>query len=210
MRRSFFCPSCGARVEFMWSSSVQTTCEYCHSILVRRDVDLTLVGKVSDLPPDVSPIQIGTEGRIKNQNFTVAGRIIYEYDGGAWNEWHLILSDGNSAWLSDAQAQYAVTVERAITPLPDQAEVYPGKRYKWDSVIYEATAITHANYRGVQGELPFEYWDKERATFVDLRAPSGGFATLDYSDEVPKLYVGDILDFDLLQMTNLRTFEGWS
>ena len=43
------CPSCGAPVKFLWSSAVQTTCEFCHSILVRTDVDLKKVGEVADL-----------------------------------------------------------------------------------------------------------------------------------------------------------------
>ena len=55
------CPNCGAPIRFRWSSAVQTVCEFCHSILVRRDVNLELVGKVADLPPDSSPIQIATE-----------------------------------------------------------------------------------------------------------------------------------------------------
>ena len=62
------CPNCGAPVTFRWSSAVQTTCEFCHSILVRTDVDLKKVGEVADLPPDASPIQIGTEGAYQNKS----------------------------------------------------------------------------------------------------------------------------------------------
>ena len=52
------CPSCGAPVQFRWSSAVQTVCPFCHSILVRADLDLKNVGKVADLPPDPSPISL--------------------------------------------------------------------------------------------------------------------------------------------------------
>lgn len=45
------CPNCGAKIVFRWSSSVQTVCEYCKSILVRTDVDLQKVGQVADLRP---------------------------------------------------------------------------------------------------------------------------------------------------------------
>src|SRR6266404_3781016 len=61
------CPNCGAKIVFLWSSSVQTVCEYCKSILVRTDVDLKKVGQVADLPPDSSPIQINTEGKYGNK-----------------------------------------------------------------------------------------------------------------------------------------------
>ena len=46
------CPNCGALVHFRWSGAVQTTCEYCRSILVRRDVNLEKVGEVAELPHD--------------------------------------------------------------------------------------------------------------------------------------------------------------
>ena len=102
------CPNCGAPVEFQWSSAVQTVCSHCRSVLVRRDLDLTKVGVVADLPPDVSPIQVGTKGRFADAAFTVTGRIVYEYGAGTWNEWHLLFSDGSSGWLSDAQLDYAI------------------------------------------------------------------------------------------------------
>ena len=80
------CPNCGALVQFRWSGAVQTTCEYCRSILVRRDLNLEKVGEVGDLPREVSPIHIGTEGAFHNKAFQVVGRILYEYEAGGWNE----------------------------------------------------------------------------------------------------------------------------
>jgi len=204
------CPSCGGPIQFRWSSSVQTTCPYCKSILIRTDVKLERVGVVSDLPPDSSPIQLGTSGVYENRAFTVGGRIIYDYDEGSWNEWHIMLSQGGSAWLSDAQSQYAVTLAFNATPLPPVGAVQLGERFTWSKTEYTVTAITEARYRGVEGELPFEYWDKQSATFVDLRSPGADFATLDYSDENPVLYLGRAVDFDDLRLKNLRTFEGWS
>ena len=41
--------------------------------------------------------------------FAVAGRIIYEYENGGWNEWHIVFQDGTSGWLSDAQLEYAIS-----------------------------------------------------------------------------------------------------
>ena len=74
---------------------------------------------------------------------------------------------------------------------------------------FTVTTVTEANYRGVQGELPFQYWDKSKALFADCMSPRGDFATLDYSDDKPVLYRGVIAGFDSLHLTNLRTFEGW-
>jgi len=140
----------------------------------------------------------------------VAGRIIYDYDEGSWNEWHIVLNQGGSAWLSDAQCQYAVTLAFAAESLPALASVHLGDRFTWNKVAFAATAITQARYRGVEGELPFQYWDKPEATFVDLRSTGGDFATLDYSGSEPVLYLGKMVEFDALRLKNLREFEGWS
>ena len=67
------CPNCGAKIVFRWSSSVQTVCEYCKSILVRTDIDLKKVGQVADLPPDSSPIQIEHGGRLSQQSVRGGG-----------------------------------------------------------------------------------------------------------------------------------------
>jgi hypothetical protein len=203
------CPNCGARIVFQWSSSVQTVCQYCKSILVRTDVDLQKVGQVADLPPDNSPIQLHTEGVYGNKSFVVLGRIVYEWEQGGWNEWHITMHDGTSAWLSDAQDEYAISFRAEATGLPAAKQLQVGQQFAWNNQRYTLSVITPAHYRGVEGELPFEYWDKDEVTFADFRSPSRQFATLDFSDEQPALYLGEFVEFEDLQLKNLRTFEGW-
>jgi hypothetical protein len=202
------CPNCGAPVTFRWSSAVQTTCEFCQSILVRTDVDLKKVGQVADLPADASPIQIGTEGAYQNKAFVVIGRIIYEYAQGGWNEWHVVYNDGSNGWLSDAQLEYDLSWQKGL-PVPLPASTCKGQKFQWDGNVYEVTSLTQAHYKGVQGELPFQYWDKTDLLFADLRSTSGNFATIDYSENPPLLFIGRAVEFDDLHLKNLRDFEGW-
>ena len=202
------CPNCGAKIVFRWSSSVQTVCEYCKSILIRTDIDLKKVGQVADLPPNSSPFQIGTEGIYQHQAFVAIGRIIYEYDQGTWNEWHIVRNNG-SAWLSDAQDEYAVTFAATGRKLPASAQAQVGQSFVWDNDTYTVTTATKAHFKGVEGELPFQYWDKQDVVFIDLMSANGKFATLDYSDETPVLYLGGSVEFDDLHLKNLRKFEGW-
>jgi Domain of unknown function (DUF4178) len=208
------CPNCGAKIIFKWSSSVQTVCEYCKSVLVRSDVDLKKVGQVAARPPDISPIQLNTEGNYRNEAFVVIGRILYQYDQGGWNEWHLMMNDGTSGWLSDAQEEYAVsfpaTGSTTGQKLPVESQLKIGQIYSWNGATYTVSVITQAHFRGVEGELPFQYWDKDDVTFADLRSSSRKFATLDYSDTEPALYLGELVEFDDLKLKNLRQFEGWS
>src|SRR6266851_4955633 len=122
------CPSCGAPVQFRWSSAVETVCTFCHSILVRDDLNLKNVGQVADLPPDPSPISLLTEGIYRGKAFQVIGRIVYEWENGGWNEWHIVFSDGVSGWLSDAQLQYAISFQAdpAMQMLPAD-QMFPGR-----------------------------------------------------------------------------------
>jgi hypothetical protein len=209
-QREGTCPNCGAKIIFKWSSCVQTVCEYCKSVLVRTDVDLKKVGQVADLPPDTSPVQLNTEGVYGNKSFVVTGRILYRYDQGGWNEWHLMMNDGSSGWLSDAQEEYAVSVAINGQQLPAESQLQIGQPFSWNGVTYSVSVITQAHFCGVQGELPFQYWDKSDVMFADLRSSSRKFATLDYSDEKPALYLGEFVEFDDLKFKNLRRFEGWS
>jgi hypothetical protein len=203
------CPNCGAEITFRWNGAVQTTCSFCHSILVRHDVDLQKVGVASDVPPSTSAIQLGTEGRYKGTPFVVVGRIIYEYDRGRWNEWHIRLGE-ESAWLSDALAEYAVS-RQAESPseLPTGAKLRVGQSFSFDGTPFKVTRVTTAQYSGVEGELPFEYWDKSKIVFADLESPTGQFATIDYSEAPPILFVGEYVEFEQLALENLREIPGW-
>ena len=71
------------------------------------------------------------------------------------------------------------------------------------------TSLTRAHYKGVEGELPFEYWDRADVLFADLRTPDGHFGTIDYSGDTPLLFLGEAVEFDALTLKNLREFEGW-
>jgi hypothetical protein len=205
------CPNCGAPVELRWSQAVQTTCAYCRSVLVRHDMDLAKVGEVAELPVLPSPIQLGTEGRWGHASFVVVGRIVYEYERGGWSEWHFVTNEGKSGWLSDAQLEYAVTfLADPKGQLPaDPAELRRRGALRAGGKSLELLTVTRARYRGVEGELPFEYWDKEEVVFADFRGTDGAFATADYTERPPLLFVGELVDYDALALRNVVQFEGW-
>jgi Domain of unknown function (DUF4178) len=205
------CPNCGATIRFRWVQAVQTTCTYCNSILVRTDLDWRTVGAVAVLPATSSPIQLGTTGVWDVRGFTVIGRILYRWSRGRWNEWHCLMDDGKSAWLSDAQLQYAMSERNTDTiELPALSTLRPADTCRLADARFVVTTITTANYDGVEGELPFEYWDKSSCAFVDLVADRGRFATIDYSESPPLIFVGAAVSFRELKLQKLVTFDGWS
>lgn len=204
------CPNCGAAIAFRWAQAVQATCEYCRSVLVRHDLDLEKVGTSAVVPLTPSPLQLGSEGSWRGEPFTVVGRLVYQWERGGWSEWHLRLGTDASAWLSDAQAEYAVTTQ--VTPeseLPLAECVTPGASIIFHHVKYIVTTMTKAHYVGTEGELPFTSWDRQDVTFADLRSETGGFATIDYSESPPLLFTGEAVELSQLSLRKLRSFEGW-
>lgn len=200
------CPSCGAPIQFTFAQAVQTVCKFCQSVIVRQGVDLQLVGKVADPLLDASPIQIGTDGQFGGQPFQVVGRIVYEYSGGRWNEWYLTFSNGSFGWLSDAQLEYAVSFPiQAAAP----AQVGRGNQVPLGEERFTVTSLTRARYVGVEGEMPFTTWDKTESNFADLRSANQRFATIDYTEQPPLVFTGNLVDYDELKLRNVKLFEGW-
>ncbi len=208
--RGTACPNCGAPIVFRWAQAVQTTCAYCRAVLVRRDLDLTQVGRQADALHTGSPIQLGTEGKWGTRAFVVVGRIAYAWARGRWSEWHCRMADGSSAWLSDAQLEYAMTSELSISiPLPSVSSVRVGERFTWGDIAYEVSTVTRARYAGTEGDLPFTTFRRDECVFIDLQNGDGGLATIDTTDAPSTLFVGAYVTFDELALRNVREFEGW-
>lgn len=204
------CPNCGAPVTFRFAQAVQVSCDYCRGVLVRDDLDLRLVGVESAIPEDASPIQLGTTGVWRGKPFTVVGRLAYRSARAAWSEWHLDLG-GTSAWLSDAQLEYAVT-RRIETPDGlAMDKLWAGRDRRIDGVDFGITAVYEAQYVGMAGDLPFTYQPSGPLAFVDLRGrTTPAFATVDGSEDPPLVFVGEFVAARDLRLTGLREFEGWS
>lgn len=198
------CPSCGAPVVFKSASSVFAVCEYCSSTLVRHDQQLEDIGKMAALVEDRSPLQLGSEGSYKGVHFALIGRIQIKYGQGSWNEWHLLFDDMRTGWLSEAGGEYVLTFLRHVDePLPALADLDIGRRLALASQTWTVSNIEAAECIAGQGELPFKVGAGYPVSAVDLRNERN-FATLDYSETPPLLFVGEAVDFKSLRMNNLR------
>jgi hypothetical protein len=202
------CPQCSARVEFKAEISILAVCESCQSTLMRDDMNVANIGKMAELKPDASPIQLGVEGKYAKNHFTVIGRIQMQYENGIWNEWYLWFDDGRTGWLSDAQCLYAVTflkeIERKIplSGLGVGAEVGLEKNRT-------VVNIEDARCIAGQGELPFKVDAGYEAPVVDLHGEGMAFGTLDYSEseEQPLVFLGEYVEFENLHLSGLRELE---
>ena len=204
MAVSAHCPSCGAPVVFKSASSVFAVCEYCQSTLVRHDQNLEDIGKMAALVEDRSPLQLGAEGSYKGVHFALIGRIQIKYSQGIWNEWHLMFDDMRTGWLSEAGGEYVLTFAQYVQDaLPKFDDLKIGQRFVLASQTWTVSNIENAECVAGQGELPFKVGAGYPVAAVDLRNQAN-FATLDYSETPPLLFVGEAVDFKSLKMANLR------
>ena len=195
---------------FTSAQSLLAVCGYCRANLIRRDLDVEQVGTMAALLEDVTPLQLAAEGVWRSIHFAVVGRVQVRWEQGMWNEWYCAFDDGRGGWLGDASGEYSVSFETRVTePLPAWPALAPGLRVTLGGVSYEVTDLREAHVVGGEGELPLAIEAGRKTTTADLRTATARFATLDYSDDAPRLYTGEVVELAALRMRGLREFDGW-
>jgi len=201
------CTSCGAPVVFRSAASILAVCEFCKSTLIRHDLDLENLGKMAELLDDASPLQLGAEGIYKGSRFALIGRIQLRYAQGLWNEWYLLFDNQKSAWLSEASGNYVLTFLAVVAePLPAFDAIKIGQPIVLLGESFEVTNLESATCISGEGELPFKVGAGYAAPVVDL-ANAKNFASIDYSDTVPMVFIGEQVALGDLRMTGLRKRE---
>jgi hypothetical protein len=199
------CPSCGAVISFQSAISILAVCAYCKSTLLRHDLELKNIGRMAELLPDPSPIQLGTEGIYRKSRFAVIGRIQLHYSQGTWNEWYLLFDNQRDGWLGETLGYYTVTfLIRPPEPLPSFPELRAGRSVTLKGRVFQVANIETARCIAGEGELPTQVEPGYDAPVVDLQAADNAFATLDYSETPPLVFVGEHARFDDLKLTRLR------
>lgn len=229
------CPACGAVINFRSSVSVYAVCAYCQSMVVRHDVELEAIGTMAELPDDMSPLQIGSEGVYNNVPFLILGRAKMAWDDGTWNEWFFWINDGRKGWLAEAQGFFAASFEidqpwdeetqRALRNLlvaynigvegetktrspADKPGL--GRHLKLRGVFYRIVDIKKAVCVGSEGELPFSAPRGRSVTSLDLIGPGGEFGCVEIEGQKARLFLGHYREWDEFHLRNLRELEGWS
>ncbi len=212
--------------------AVFAVCAHCRSSLVRRDAQVELMGQQAQLPPDISPLRVGTRGSFDGRPFAVIGRVRVGYPEGSWNEWCVDFGDGSWGWIAEAQGTYAVSFEIAAPADIPGAESYHkgsegltlknhglaagreampiGRHVVIDGVAYTVRDRKQTNILGSEGTLPFVATPGRAAVSADLAGPGRAFANAEYSEEGIRVFVGRLCTFDELLFEDLRPLPGWT
>ncbi|MCB1143266.1 MAG: DUF4178 domain-containing protein [Leptospiraceae bacterium] len=204
------CPSCGAELVFKSKISVMTVCEYCNSVIVRHDMNLENLGKVSEIQEDMSPLQVGTTGNYGSKKFEIIGRQKASYSDGFWNEWYIYFSDYTDGWLAEAQGYYMVSVEvKEGVEIPNKNSVKVGLTVQINKIPFSIDDIKEITYIGCEGELPVKSLVGSKALSVDLSGPDNNFCNIVYANDGNFVYLGKYIEFEDFQFKYLRELDGW-
>lgn len=202
------CPGCGAPVNFASAQSTHVVCGYCQSTVVRQGDTLQRIGKMAELFDDHSPLQLQASGTWRGQAFTLVGRLQYKYPEGTWTEWHAVLADGSSAFLSEDNGAYVLAA-----PVPAPATLPAAQAFR----VGASTAINGQSFAvasnmqvlllAAQGELP--HLPELGQTFAMVELRSQGVAnervlSIDYSSQPPTCAIGQAVRLDELKLSGLK------
>lgn len=203
------CPACGAEVIFKSRSSVFGVCSFCISTLVRSDLNVEMLGKMSELPQDMSPLKIGTTGAFEGSRFEVVGRQRIGWENGSWNEWYLNFDNGRDGWLADAQGFYMVSFQVRDQAIPTQSQLNVSELILLNGLQYTVKDIRIVSCLGSQGELPIKSVKGRQSTSVDLVAKNEKFGNIDYATDENRMFFGRYVEFEDLKLMNIREIDGW-
>ncbi len=211
-QRLYDCPQCGAPVKFESSIAVFAVCEHCRSMVVARNANVEAMGVMAELPPDLSPFQIGTHGEWNGSGFQIVGRVRVSWTDGSWNEWCVLTGDGRTGWLAEAQGLLMLSFEVDTKGLPQltRKDCGAGRFFDFDRRRWVMTDVKEATCLAGEGELPFVAAPNTERLGVDLIGTGGKFGTLEFDKDGTRLYVGDYVEFSDLKLQNLRPVPGWS
>ena len=172
-------------------------------MVARGDQRLEDLGKVAVLVDTGSPLVVGRKGKFRGMPFELTGRAQFSHQaGGVWDEWYASFPNDRWGWLAEAQGKFYLTFARHLPPqakLPDPKEIEPSHRFMVPGVgELVANEIGQAVAKSAEGEIPYRLVPGEPLDYIDLTGAGGKFATIDYSDDPPTVYLGQETTLDEL------------
>jgi len=180
--------------------------------VVRNGEVLARVGKMAELFDDHSPLQLQASGTWKGQSFTLLGRLQYKYGEGTWTEWHALLGDGRSAYLSEDNGAYVFTTAQNFNrEIPPAEHFRVGATTAVDGKPFTVASNQQVALIAAQGELPRLPTLGASFAMVELRSQEldargvGAVLSVDYSTQPPGVSMGTSVQLEDLKLSGLRT-----
>lgn len=206
------CPACGAPVEPR-SAAPYAVCRHCQSLLVRNNVTLESIGRVAEVPQDLSPLQLYAAGVHNGRRFTLIGRVRKAWAQGSWSEWCALFDDQRLGWLAEAQGDFVMTFERPLTAFarpPSLESLRAGYAVMIEGRRFTVSDVKQVHCVGAEGELAACPPTGTAMTSIDLRGPGLEFGTLEATAREMRLFTGRFVEFADCRFSGLRALPGWT
>jgi hypothetical protein len=137
-------------------------------------------------------LTLGLRGHWNTVTFEIVGRAQYQHAaGGRWDEWYAHFSDGHWGWIAEAQGRFYLTFhERPESALPKYEALPVAAQLTLKDASFTVAEKGIASAASAAGELPYRLVPAAQHAYADLAGPDQRFATIDYSDDPPSLYLG--------------------
>ncbi len=119
----------------------------------------------------------GSIGTIDGLDFTVLGKLVYDWGGGQWEEFYLEFSDTEEhKWLSKEGTTLELLDEVEPADAPDPAELKEGAVFDFQGETVKVNEIGKAHIVLVKGSFPWSITAGSQVTYADCE--------IDRTDEI--------------------------
>ncbi len=195
MAEPHHCPTCGAPLRIRNRYVKVVACEFCGHVALYDGVRLDPTGRTAGLADLPSPLYLDAAGRIEGHPFRAAGRLLYSYDGGRWNEWFVLFENGSSAWLVEDEGRFMLLQKEPAPDAPPFARVRAGQQLRVGGRDVFVTEVGTAEITGAEGQLGIPVLPGERVGYVDGTAGEEEVG-LEYAAAETELFTGRALARD--------------
>jgi hypothetical protein len=196
---SMNCPSCGAPIEIKNRFSKVLVCQYCGTHCHIGGDTLKAGAQQSKLADFPSLLSVGAKGKLLEKDFTVMGRMRYNYGDGHYDEW-FIDYDGEPSWVTEDEGAFSLYTETMEgVDVSDIRDLRAGQSVTVAGVKMMVKETGEAVVEGGEGELLFYVEPGEEVTYIDA-VGDGKVISIEYTDEEVEVFMGRKLmkrDFEL-------------
>lgn len=176
---------------------------------MRRDFQLETFGHIAELPPDLSPLQIGTRGHWQGRSFTLIGRMRLHYGDGSWTEWCADFGQDTYGWVAEVMGFYMVSFAHSVKVPPVTEDIPAGQILNIGGESWRVADVKEGRCIAAEGELPMVAPPGWSRTSIDLVGPDGQFGSIEITPEGRDFFLGSYAEFADLNFTELRKVPGW-
>ena len=188
MDETLHCPACGAPLRIRNRFVKAVTCEFCQNVSLYDGVRLDPTGRTASLAQLASPLSLDATGRIGPKPFRVLGRLVYEHDGGLWQEWFLDVGDAK-AWLVEDEGRFTYLLKAPNTAAPPFESVRVGDVLDLADRRVTVTEVGEATIVSAEGQFGAPILPGEAIGYVDGTAGEDEVG-LEYGEREVELFVG--------------------